>query len=439
VTAGKASDPTRTPNQLLRGARLEQAWTQPEAARELAKLSRSHVTRQMISDWERGLTPSLPNQRLLAQLYGRSRDQLGFPVVDQPPRPLLAGRNLAQQEDADTERRQFLAWMATVAGATVLDVERLAALSQHATPHGLDVRYLNDMDSLGSRLMADWYTHSPQSLLPAASGHLVALRGLLPGPPALAASLASVTGRAALLVGHALLKLERRGDAYAQFSLAERLARDAGDGTLLALVLAIRSGMYSPISLGHRQGNTDRAIALLDEAAVAGAQAPGRVRVLVFARRAEERAAVQDEIHALRDMATAESSLSLSDDETFFGPRNDAEVGAIRGTCEALLGRNREAVGTLQQTADRMDPSLVAWRSAVLADQGAAPAPLGHVDEACDKLSRALELARTATANDHMQRIAGVRQVHLARFSGDQAVRRLDDELGHDSAGYLAK
>jgi transcriptional regulator with XRE-family HTH domain len=430
VTAGKASDPTRTPNQLLRGARLERAWTQPEAARELAKLSRSHVTRQMISDWERGFTPSLPYQRLLAQLYGRSRDQLGFPSADRTPLPVLVGRNLPLQEDANTERRQFLAWMATVAGATVLDVERLASLSQRGTPYGLDVPYLDDMDSLGSHLMVDWYTHSPQSLLPAASGHLVALRGLLPGAPALAARLASVTGRAALLVGHALLKLERRGDAYAQFSLAESLARDAGDGTLLALVLAIRSGMYSPISLGHREGNTDRAIALLDEAVAAGARAPGRVRVLVFARRAEERAAVQDEIHALRDLATAESSLSPSGDETFFGPRDTAELGAIRGTCEALLGRHREAVATLQQTADRMDSSLVAWRSAVLADQGAALAQLGQIDEACDRLSQALDLARTATASDHLQRITGVRQVHLERYSSDPAVRRLDQQLG---------
>jgi hypothetical protein len=66
--------------------------------------------------------------------------------------------------------------MATVAGTAAFDVERLAALSQGGAPHGLGVRYLDDMESLGSRLMADWYTHSPQSLLPAASGHLIALR-----------------------------------------------------------------------------------------------------------------------------------------------------------------------------------------------------------------------------------------------------------------------
>jgi tetratricopeptide (TPR) repeat protein len=382
----------------------------------------------MISDWERGLTPSLPYQRLLAQLYDRTREQLGFPTA--------GARNLAVQEDGDTERRHFLAWMATLAGTSVFDVERLTALTLDRRVHGLDVRYLDDMESLGGSLMGDWYTHSPQSLLPAASGHLMALRELLPGPPALARRLASVTGRAALLVGHALLKLERRGDAYAQFSLAETLARDAGDGTLLAGVLAIRSGMYSPISLGHRQGNTDRAIALLDGAAAAAANAPGRVRVLVFARRAEERAAGQDEVHALRDMQMAEASLTLPDDEAFFGPRDDAELGAIRGTCEALLGRNREAVGTLQQTAERMHPSLVAWRSAVLADQGAALARLGQIDEACDSLSRALELARQATANDHLQRIAGVRHLYMAGFSGDPAVRRLDDELGGDGAGW---
>jgi len=432
VRADTESDRTWTPNQLFRGARLERAWTQADAARELAKLARSHVTRQMISDWERGLTPSLPYQRLLARLYGRARMQLGFPITEAASSHLHGARTLAVQEDADTERRQFLARVATLAGASVFDVERLTALTLDRRGYRLDVRCLDDIESLAGRMIGDWYTHSPQSLLPAASGHLMALRELLPGPPALASRLASVTGKAALLAGHALLKLERRGDAYAQFALAETLARDAGDSTLLAGVLAIRSGMYSPISLGHRQGNTDQAISLLDAAASAGAQARGRVRVLVFARRAEERAAARDEAQALRDMELAEASLGLADDESF-GPRDAAELTAIRGTCEALLGRNREAVVTLQQTAERMQPSLVAWRSAVLADQGAALARLGQVDEACACLSRALELARQAMASDHLNRIAGVRQLHLARFSGDPAVRRLDDQLGGDS------
>lgn len=73
MNADVLSDRDRASNEALKAARLERAWTQAETARELTKLARAHVTRQMVSDWERGQLPSLVYQRLLARLYGRAR------------------------------------------------------------------------------------------------------------------------------------------------------------------------------------------------------------------------------------------------------------------------------------------------------------------------------------------------------------------------------
>jgi transcriptional regulator with XRE-family HTH domain len=53
-------------------------WTQEELARQLERRARSSVTRQMVSRWELGLRPSLFYQRHLAELFGRSREELGF-------------------------------------------------------------------------------------------------------------------------------------------------------------------------------------------------------------------------------------------------------------------------------------------------------------------------------------------------------------------------
>jgi hypothetical protein len=56
----------------------------------------------------------------------------------------------------------------------------------------------------------------------------------------------------------------------------------------------------------------------------------------------------------------------------FFGPRAPAELGAIRGTCEVLLRRNRDAVATFDWVLREMDPALVSWRATVARDRAAA-------------------------------------------------------------------
>jgi tetratricopeptide (TPR) repeat protein len=343
----------------------------------------------------------------------RVADVLGRPIE------FLLGLDVGRMApEAITNRREFVAAVAAVT-TTGIDLERLAM------PR-LDPAYLRDAAAITDGLMRNWYTISPSALLPAAGGHLTALSRLLPG----SRQLASVAGRTALLSGHCLMKVGRASDAYRVYALAATAARDAGDAALRSIVLAMHSSLYSTVAEGYRPGDTRAALRLLDQAALCvPASAPGRLRAAVRSRRAEERAANADAAGALGDLEVAEAALNEPSDDVHFGPRDHVELGAIRGSVQLLLGRNNDAVKTLDVTLAAMDPRLAAWRSAVLADQGAAYARLGELEVAADRLERALQLARSAGASDHVNRIRGVRRRDLGGYDHERVVERLDEQL----------
>jgi transcriptional regulator with XRE-family HTH domain len=278
-----------------------------------------------------------------------------------------AARKLGKEE-TETNRREFLAALAAVAGAGSLDVERLALATLAPHQAALDGAALSDLEAVTAGLLAQWYTVSPSALLPAAAAHLEVLRGLLPGPPALATRLASATGSAALLAGHLQLKVDRVGPAFANHSLATALAREAGDSDLEALSLTLQGSFYS-----HRRlRDPQRKLALLDRAeALARSTRWPLLRVVTLGIRAEARAAGGDEAGCLRDLESAEAALPASGIHAY-GPRTPVELAAVRGSCELLLGRRREAAQTLSWTLARMDPTAVSWRELVAADRDAA-------------------------------------------------------------------
>jgi transcriptional regulator with XRE-family HTH domain len=290
-------------------------------------------------------------------------------LLPAPQRPAGTGAATRKQgrEDMETNRRELLAALAALACTGSFDVERLAALAPH--PEAMDGAVLTDLEAVTSGLLAQWYTVSPSALLPAAAGHLDVLRSLLPGPLGLATRLASATGSAALLAGHLLLKVDRVGPAFANHSLATSLAREAGDGDLEALSLALQgSGFYSQ----RRLGDPQRYLALLDRAeALARSTRWPLLRTTTLALRAEARAAGADEAGCLRDLEVAEAALPASGVHAY-GPRTPVELAAVRGSCELLLGRRREAVRTLTWTLERMDPTAASWRALVAADRDAA-------------------------------------------------------------------
>jgi len=336
-----------------------------------------------------------------------------------------AAGKLGLEGPEETRRRIFLALLAAL---PAMDIERLIDLDRLTELEaGFDAAYLRDAEAVMYGLMQSWYTASPAALLPAANGHLRSLRDRMPGPR----DLVRLTGRTALLVAMLAVRMPRlRGQAYGAFSLAQTAARDAEDRTYEALAVGMTSSLYSTVSGWPRRGDTKRAMELLDEAVqLTGARrsAPGRLRAVILSRRAEERAVLGDGDGAMNDLDIAETSLSHPGEDFFFGVRGPRELGALRGNVELLLGRNRDAVATLDRTLTDMDPSLVSWRAAVLADQGAAFARMRELEQAVDRLECALQLARMA--GDQEQRVRGVRERDLASYSTEPVVRRLDDQL----------
>jgi len=402
----------------VRDRRVELRLTQNDLAKRVGRSLR------WVTDLENGRgDPTLFDLKAIADVLEKSVAWLLHGLFE-GHRSVTGGAvagNLGVEVPGDTRRRTFLGYLATLAG----DPAAVAELG--------DKLYVAEMSHVTDTLMDSWYTATPRSLLGAVTGHLSALQALLPGIASLRAELASTTGRVALLRGHALIKLNRTGQAYGDLALAETLAREAGDGNLLALILAMRSGMFSTVSLGVRAGDPRRAIAELDEAVRhSSLLSPPLLLVAIHARRAEERAAASDHSGAQDDLEQASKALAMASDEepSVFGARDVAELDAVRGFILTLLGQHGAAVDVLDTAMANMKPSLVAWRAAVLADQGAALAQHAEIDEACERLHRALDLAEQSSAADHWHRVVGVRRLHLAAHSSAPAVRQLDDRLG---------
>jgi transcriptional regulator with XRE-family HTH domain len=342
----------------LRKRRLERELTQRELA-DLSGLSRRWLVEIEASRAEPTLSAAL---RLIEALGADIRD---VPGVSRSRARSVVVRGKLGSEEAEARRRELLLrTLALLVGSNVADVERLESLATAASAR-VDPVAVRDAEAVTALLMGEWYRMSPAALLPAAAGHLAMLRNGLPG----SAELSSVAGWTACLTGHLLAKLDRRGDAYAHYALADSLARDAGDSNLRASTLVVRRGLCS----WRRTGEPRRGLEFLAEAeATAGPTAPPLLRTVILATRAEDRATVGDEVGCLRDLEAAGAALSRPSADHFFGPRAPAELGAIRGTCESLVGRRREAVETFDWVLREMDPALVSWRATVAADREAA-------------------------------------------------------------------
>lgn len=338
----------------LRKRRLERNLTQGQLA-DLAGISRRWLVEIEADRAEPTFSAGL---RLLDAVEAELADVPG--VTRWRARGRQAPGKLGAEE-AETKRRELLQGMlATMVGANLIDVERLVALGT-ATSSRLDAMSVREAEAATAMLMAEWYRLPCVALLPAAVGHLSVLKGRLPG----SRDLCSAAGWTAVLVGNLLKELDRRGDAYSHYALAEILARDVGDANLLAMVLVVRRGLL----YWRYGGEPHRALDLLAEAeASSGPAAPPLLRTVILTARAEDCATVSDEVGCLRALEAAQAAIRPSATH-FFGPQTPADLGAVRGTCQALLGRDREAVETFDWVLREMDPALAAWRATVAADR----------------------------------------------------------------------
>jgi transcriptional regulator with XRE-family HTH domain len=336
----------------LRKRRLERKLTQGQLA-DLADLSRRWLVEIEAGRAEPTFSAAL---RLIDAL---DADLTDVPGLSRHRSHVRLPTKKFEPEEADTNRRELLQGvLAVLAGADLVDIERLLAPT-------VDAAYLETASAVTTGLLNQWYAASPAALLPPVLAHVRALQQALPGPQ----ELESLTGRTALLAGHLYDKVDRPPHARSSYALAESLARDSGDTDLLAVVLVLRSGLHS----WRRTSDRRRGFKLISEAtATISTASPPLLRTLVLARMAEEHAAVGDAAEFERYMAQAEAAVRPGDH--WYGPRAAAELAAIRGTSELLLGRHREAAETLTWTLTRLDSSAVNWRAVITSDRDRAVA-----------------------------------------------------------------
>ncbi len=345
---GKGS---RDLGQSLRQLRLARGLKQTVVAERIGR------SEHWLIDVEGGrVDPRYADLLALADVYRVSVNELlPVPASQRRVTGVAAAGKLDPEED-EAKRRTFLAFLAA-AGSGLVDAERLIVSV-------VDPAYLHDAAALTNAFLGQWYSATPSLLLAPVLAHLRGLQRALPGPP----ELENLTGRTALLAGYLFSKVGQAGEARLFFALAEDLARDTHDSNLRAVTLVARSGLHT----WRITEDTSRSRALVSEAAQAmGTGAPQLLQTAVLARRAEERAALGDEDGFQRDIAAAEAALRPGADH-WYGPRDAAELAAVRGASELLLGHHRDAADTLSWTLDRMNPSAVNWRAVVAADRDRA-------------------------------------------------------------------
>jgi hypothetical protein len=362
----------------------------------------------MVSDWERGRTPSLLYQRLLARLYGRARAQLGF--GEPAPTPASSAPAITRGE-------------LTIAS------------DPFAVPVQVDRHLLDDLHAVISRYAEQWGTVAPRSLLPAVWGHLRVLTRLVEAnqPPGLRQHVFVLTAETAALAGWLAHLLDNRGDAYTHWTFARDVARQAGDGPLLAHALVATSVLYSNVRRTHDPRRSDAALTLLGAAdTAAGVGSSPILRSWLLARRGEEHAMNGDAVASARDFdeAARVQATAAEPGAGVLRQWDEARLTTWRAHCLVRLGDVAEGIALLDDVLAGMQEPRLYDRSRALIELAAAHTHRARegVEPACALLTTAAHLAGRAGLVSHVERIWTVRE-RLSPWRDTAPVQALDEQL----------
>jgi hypothetical protein len=241
------------------------------------------------------------------------------------------------------------------------------------------------------------------------------------------AQLVSALGEVSVLAGAlSLWDLNDEASARHHFLLAGAAAREAEDNALRAFVLGfmaeLEAYLYRPA----------RALELTQAAQeAAGEIASPRLRSWLAAVEAQAKARTgQMDILPSLERAREEMSQAQPDDPDpqwirFFDP---ARLEGYEANTMVWAGRARFALQTLRQAAAETSPFLKNYLAEIAANTALVLAQEGEIDESCQHLATAFDLARSLNYGYGLRQIDHVRQ-QLGPWSGTPAVRDLDERL----------
>jgi transcriptional regulator with XRE-family HTH domain len=437
--------------QNLRRERRRRGWTVDETVEQIHRMAAEkgiplgvlELDVRQYKRWESGEVekPRLQNIWLLAETFQLPPERLDLPPI--PGFDLAPAGRAPQQvvepsgpvpglvDSDDVKRREFarlLALTGAVAGG--LDLERMAAMLVAGAR--ADEPALDDLETLTGDLIRREATLTPHSLLPAVRGHLHGLRDVLVwATPDLAPRAYSLAGQTALLAGYLELKLERREEADAYWSLATRFGDMAGDIRLRTAVLVLQGLRWSEAD------DLPRSVVLLDHAASLLGAAPDpalAAHVLTYRASSNAEAGQADltrAAQALRDLDAVQSHLSrMEPDDGSVYIAESVKGEAVHERAESFLSMNRarEAAAELDVLLASADHASKSWRADIVRALALAHAKLGDADHACELLSRSLLLAVEASAPRSVTKIRNARTRWLSDLDGP-AIRELDERL----------
>jgi hypothetical protein len=294
---------------------------------------------------------------------------------------------------------------------------------------------LDDLHAVITRHAEQWGTVAPRSLLPAVWGHLRTLKRLLGDNQAraLRQHVYVLAAETAALAGWLSHLLDNRGDAHAHWTFARDVARQAGEGPLLAHALVATSVLYSNVRRAHDPKRSEGALTLLGAAdTAAGSGSSPILRSWLLARRGEEHAVNGDAVASARAFEVAARVRASASDPgaDVLSQWDEARLTTWRAHCLVRLGDVTEGIGLLDGVLNSMVSSRLYDRSRALIELAAAHSTRGRdgVEPACALLSSASTLAARAGLASHVERVWTVRD-RLSPWRDTAEVRALDEQL----------
>ena len=390
------------------------------------------ITANHVSKWERGArTPSPYYRPRLCLVFDATQHELGFDstptlngAIGKLARRRLQHRSLSNGAGGGSP---------TALSATAfphVDLERMATTMTYLWP--VDRALLDGLQRAGKELVRRADIEAPDTIVPDLRAYRDGLSALLSRSqsPDAASHLQVLASETSRNIGWLSDHVHQWPDTYANFALAESLAREAGSGSQLALVLINKSNLYA--ERAAMPADFGPAIALADAASVAvGPDAPGGLRAWILAERATYAAAIGDEITASRNLDYAYRLAAAAPREmNLFSDYDSSWLDGYQGAV-ALRLRPDAAIDIYEAVLRRTDARLTWERTSALGHLAEAQAARGErdLDHVCALLHEMIALAQATGDRRGVELARRLRQRHLARAAASQGVRRLDELL----------
>jgi hypothetical protein len=341
-------------------------------------------------------------------------------------------------------RREILTLLAASADVPVAGLDLL----WHGMFSQVDNTSLSSLERITTVLASEYHTSPPETLLGSVMGHLEKASRMLrvsSMKPIQRQRLESIVVDNAIFVGSLSVQTGKFSQADAYYGLAEKMARQASNMTLLAQVRAEQALLdYYEQSPDQANTGSRHRVTLLEEAqALATRHAPAIVQMAVNSWLAEDKALAKDGYGADEALERSQRALEkarmegpvgkgfVSSAGNYSDEWGEGKLEGFRGTVELSLGRT-SAINIITNSL-RLKTNAHS-RAIGLADLAIALIACEQPDQACACLSEAHVIGRSEGSAIILHHVFRARALMPREWNRLRCVRELDERL---RAGWI--